>query len=80
MKVQITAFGIARDIFQGSDKELEIEGSSSIADLKSMLLDEYPEFAKLASLRFAVNEEYQSDSYILKPRDEVVIIPPVSGG
>ncbi len=80
MKVQIVAFGIARDILQGSGKELDIEGSPTIADVKTALLHEYPDFSKLASLRFAVNEEYQSDSYILNPQDEVVIIPPVSGG
>jgi molybdopterin converting factor small subunit len=31
-------------------------------------------------LAFAVGEEYQTDSYALTENDEVVIIPPVSGG
>ena len=80
MKVQIVAFGIAREILQGSAKQVDLEGSPTLADLKKTLLQDYPAFNKLASLRFAVNEENQSDSYTLQSNDEVVIIPPVSGG
>ena len=43
-------------------------------------VERYPEFAKLKSLSFAVGENYQDDSYALHENDEVVIIPPVSGG
>jgi molybdopterin converting factor subunit 1 len=80
MKIQIVAFGIARDILQGSEIQVDLEGTPTIADLKNSLLTNYPEFNKLTSLRFAVNEEYQSDTYALQSNDEVVIIPPVSGG
>ena len=80
MKIQIAAFGIARDILKGSMHEWELEGGASIENLKTELLQKYPEFGKLRSLRFAVNEEYQSDDYVLSEKDEVVIIPPVSGG
>ena len=42
--------------------------------------DEFPDFEKLRSLVIAVNEEYQEDGFILSEKDEIVIIPPVSGG
>ncbi|MEM7109169.1 MAG: MoaD/ThiS family protein [Bacteroidota bacterium] len=48
--------------------------------MKEQLLIEYNTFADLASIAFAVNEEYQQDDFELKENDEVVIIPPVSGG
>ncbi len=48
--------------------------------LKSKLLDTYPDFSKLKSLRIAVNEAYGNEELVLTERDEVVLIPPVSGG
>ena len=48
--------------------------------LSYLVQPKYPEFEKLKSLKFAVNEDYQEDGYRLKENDEVVIIPPVSGG
>ena len=36
--------------------------------------------AELNTLSFAVNEEYRADDFVLSEDDEVVIIPPVSGG
>ncbi len=80
MKIQIVAFGIAKDILNGSSSEMEVDNGGNIADLKDMLLSRYPAFRELRSLRFAVNEEYREDDFRLSEKDEVVIIPPVSGG
>ena len=79
MKLRITAFGIAKDILGARHIDYELEGRR-ISDLKSALIDRYPAFRELASLRFAVEEEYQDDQYELKEAQQVVIIPPVSGG
>jgi len=43
-------------------------------------MKEYPEFEKLRHLALAVNSEYVQDDLIISENDEVVIIPPVSGG
>ncbi len=80
MEITVVAFGIARDILSSGMTQVELSGDSSIGNLKNQLIEKYPDFGALASLRFAVNEEYQADSFQLKPGDEVVIIPPVSGG
>ncbi len=80
MTIKLVAFGIAKDILQHSQMEFAIEGDPKIADLKRSLIEQYPEFEKLRSLKFAVNEDYQEDHYELSASDEVVIIPPVSGG
>ena len=79
MTIKLVAFGIARDILQQSQLDFDMEGSK-IEDLKKGLVARFPEFEKLQSLKFAVNEDYQEDGYELQPTDEVVIIPPVSGG
>lgn len=80
MKVKVIAYGIAKDILKGSKAEVELIDNVSIQGLKNLLVDQYPAFKELRSLRFAVNEEYQDDSFELNSQDEVIIIPPVSGG
>ena len=74
------AYGIARDILKGSKTEVELTRENNILGLKNLLVDQYPAFKELSSLRFAVNEEYQDDSFELDGTEEVIIIPPVSGG
>ncbi len=80
MKVKLIAFGIAKDIVNGREVAMEIPDESTIADLKELLLKNYPPFSKLKSLAFAVGDEYRNDEFYLKNGSEVVIIPPVSGG
>ena len=80
MEIKLVAYGIARDILGGGSKAYQIQPESTIADLKQKLTNDFPEFEKLRSLKFAINEEYQPDDYVIDADDEVVIIPPVSGG
>jgi len=81
MKIKLIAFGIAKDILNTQKMELDFEQEGlNIHYLKEHLLSNFPEFTKLRSLAFAVNDEYQEDDFLLNDRDEIVIIPPVSGG
>jgi molybdopterin converting factor small subunit len=80
MKINLIAFGIAKDILQSKQLEFELADGDTIYSLKEKLFQQYPDFSKLKSLSFAVGENYQEDSYALHDQDEIVIIPPVSGG
>ncbi len=80
MKIEILAFGIAKDIINGRTLSLELPNGADVALLKNELCNRFPDFQKLKSLAIAVNEEYQLDDFGLNEKDEVVIIPPVSGG
>lgn len=79
MKVNVLAFGIAKDIFGGSSVTAELNGNTT-ADLKRSLETRYPRLKQLASYMVAVNNEYALDESVLKEQDEIAIIPPVSGG
>ncbi|MGN6638833.1 MAG: MoaD/ThiS family protein [Mucilaginibacter sp.] len=79
MKVNVLAFGIAKDIFGGSSIDVELNGNTT-ADLKNTLEERFPRLKQLASYMIAVNNEYAQESAILTERDEIAIIPPVSGG
>ena len=80
MEIKLTAFGIAKDILQERSRSYALNDMDTIGTLKSKLISEFPAFSSLASLAFAVNEEYCTDDYIIKSGDHVVIIPPVAGG
>lgn len=80
MKLTLSAYGIARDIMDGSSTELDNVDFRTTGELKQYLKKTYPQFKDLLTFSLAVREEYREDDYILQDQDEVVIIPPVSGG
>ncbi len=80
MKLKILCFGITKDIVGSFEYHLEIEDLATVATIKHQLGVLFPAFSNLKSLRMAVNSEYASDELILKENDEIVLIPPVSGG
>ncbi|WP_068942974.1 MoaD/ThiS family protein [Chryseobacterium timonianum] len=80
MKLKILAFGITKDIFGASKKELEVQDDLNVRQLKEKLEEDFPQLIKLKSYFIAVNEEYAEDDQIIVNTDEIAIIPPVSGG
>lgn len=80
--MELLLFGIAKDIVGKSVIDLSNSDTlpQSVAELKKLLANEYPDFSKLSSLAIAVNSEYASDDVVLEKNDEIAIIPPVSGG
>jgi len=80
MTTEIIAFGIAKDIVGGQRLQLELSDGSTVGSLKGLICQKFPAFDKLRSLAIAVNEEYREDDFVIQTGDEVVIIPPVSGG
>jgi molybdopterin converting factor small subunit len=79
-ELKIRCFGITKDILSGFSHTTHIQEGDSIKNLMEMLIQKYPTLAELTSLRVAVNEDYQDENYIIKSTDEIVLIPPVSGG
>lgn len=80
MKIDILAFGIAKDIIRGQTLALELPAGATVGKLKDVLCETFPRFKQLKSLAIAVNTEYRPDDFFLHEKDEIVIIPPVSGG
>ena len=80
MEITVLAFGIAKDIFGGASVTVALADNATTADLKTSLEEKYPRLKHLASYMVAVNNEYAEDSGLITERDEVAVIPPVSGG
>ena len=80
MEIKILAFGIAREILGAAAFSIQLPGQPTVGQLKAHLCRSFPAFEKLASFAVALNAEYAEDQQAIQPGDEVVIIPPVSGG
>ncbi|MEL6672256.1 MAG: MoaD/ThiS family protein [Bacteroidota bacterium] len=80
MKIELLAFGITKDILGGRQVSYEWEGPANVEGLLLSLREKHPQLADLKSLKVAVNSEYAGLDKTIGPQDEVVLIPPVSGG
>lgn len=80
MKYSINLFGITKEIIGSTLIEIEMEESVKVAQLLEKLKDDYPKLRAIKSLLVAVNSEYAEQDLTLNFRDEIALIPPVSGG
>lgn len=80
MQIDILAFGITKDILGKSIVKIDIPEGTSVKELKEQLFESFPKMKELKSLLIAVNEEYGDETHILTIKDEIALIPPVSGG
>lgn len=79
MKIKILAFGIAKDILGGTEKEIELTEGATVESLKAKLEDEYTELKRLKSYLIAIDDEYADENQVIISSNEIAIIPPVSG-
>ncbi|PJJ84985.1 MoaD/ThiS family protein [Mucilaginibacter auburnensis] len=80
MEIKVLAFGIAKEIFNGSVISAQLQNDATVSNLKYDLEQRYPRLKQLATYMIAVNNEYALDGDTIHERDEIAIIPPVSGG
>jgi len=80
IRIQVISYGIAREIIGAKKTSISLSAPLNIGSAKQFLLETYPKFNDLVSLSFAVDDEYRADDYELTENDELIIIPPVSGG
>jgi molybdopterin converting factor subunit 1 len=80
MQIKILPFGIVKEIVGNTTVNFVAEDTMTIATLRKSLYERYPALERLNSLAIAVNSAYAEDDLLLQPGDEVVLIPPVSGG
>ena len=83
MKVKVLFFASIKDRLGKDEEELELKDSTTLQSFLNRLKSENNTLAKFLeahSFLFAVNEEIASLDAILKPNDEIAILPPLSGG
>ena len=80
LEIKILCYGITRDLLGGFEQVIELQEKATVRDLKNSLIKKYPMLEQLASLRIAVDQEYAEEDLVLQSNNEIVLIPPVSGG
>lgn len=81
MTVRLRFFASLREVVGASESRLELPAPATPEDAFRSLVARHPELeARRASLSVAVNRRYVPFDTPLADGDEVVFIPPVSGG
>ena len=81
MKIKVKFFAILRERAGTAEVTKDIRDGSTVTDLWQGLQQDFPKL-NVAGIRllYAVNQNYVSPDFKLSDQDEVVFIPPVSGG
>jgi molybdopterin converting factor small subunit len=77
MQVKVLFFGVLSEV-AGTDCR-HYSDVRSINDLKSSILDEFPEIEHY-NYRISLNNEIISIDRLLNDKDEVALMPPFAGG
>ena len=81
MKIKVRFFALYREIVGLRETEADMPAGATVLDLWERFATEHPRLGSNRQYtRFAVNGEYVDAASSLKDGDEVVFIPPVSGG
>ena len=81
MAVRVLCFAQVKDALGKAEFGLRLPRGARGYDFVSRLVGEYPALKPLLEVsRLAVNGVYTSFDIVLNEGDEIVIIPPVSGG
>ena len=81
MKVKVRFFAALRERVGTNEITKEVGEGCTVGQLWEALQKDYPRLAPIhMRLLYAVNKDYVGADHVLKEMDEVVFVPPVSGG
>jgi molybdopterin synthase sulfur carrier subunit len=79
--VTVKLFAAYQEAYGVPELELQVAEGTPVEAVRDRLIHEHPELAQWRDLtRFGVNLQFVEPNTILQEGDEVVLIPPVSGG
>ena len=81
IKIIVKLFAAYQEAYNEPELMLEFPENTSVLQVREHLIDEHPELEKWRDVtRFGVNLNFVEPDTPLHDGDEVVLIPPVSGG
>lgn len=81
MRIAVRTFAAYRQAIGQGELSLDLPAGTTPGQVWSTLVARYPDLRRFPPpARFAVNDEFVGPEHALAERDEVALIPPVSGG
>jgi molybdopterin synthase catalytic subunit len=81
MQIRVLFFGMLKDIIGRDADALSLPDGATVRDVLAHYAAQFPKLQPyLPSLAVSVNQEFAAPSDLLRDRDEVGLLPPVSGG
>ena len=81
IQVKVKLFAIYQEVFGTPELDLVLSPQSTVNNVLQSLIEQKPQLAKWQEVtRFGVNLNFVPSDTPLNDGDEVVLIPPVSGG
>ena len=81
VKVTVKLFAAYQEAYGVPELSLEFPKGTTVAAVRDCLIDDYPQLEQWRQVtRFGINFQFVDADAILMDGDEVVLIPPVSGG
>ena len=79
--ITLKLFAAYQEAIGVEEQLLEVPNGTTALDVCNRLIAQYPALAEWkAQTRFGINLDFVEPETLLKPGDELVLIPPVSGG
>jgi MoaE-MoaD fusion protein len=80
MQVRVLFFGMLKDVAGKASEDLSLPDGATVRDLLSHYAQDASLKLLLGSIAVALNQEYATPTAALRDKDEVGLLPPVSGG
>lgn len=81
INVTVKLFAAYQEAFDAPELRLKLPIDSTVAAVRDRLISDRPQLEQWRELtRFGINLEFATPETLLHDGDEVVLIPPVSGG
>ncbi|MGG6296832.1 MoaD/ThiS family protein [Leptolyngbya sp. AN02str] len=79
--ITLKLFAAYQEACKTAELELSLPAGSTVATVRDRLIADHPELEQWRDLtRFGINYNFAEPDSVLQHGDEVVLIPPVSGG
>lgn len=81
IQVRVKLFAIYQEVFSTPELKLALSSGTTVGEVLVSLIKQQPQLSKWQEVtRFGVNLQFVDSTTVLQDGDELVLIPPVSGG
>lgn len=79
--VTVKLFAAYQEACGVSEVQMEVDRSATVVVVRDRLIADHPQLAQWRDLtRFGINLQFVAPDAVMQDGDDVVLIPPVSGG